>query len=134
MNRWMDRMKNGLRRVGDFIGGHDHDVAIQSPPPELLDGRDTVRPRCDVWESDREIVVVADVPGACPDTTAVSCDDGELVLAARSDVAETYHARFTIPRDVDAAAVRASLRDGVLEVRLPKRPRSPARRIPVVAS
>ncbi len=145
MNRWMDRMKHGLRRVGDWISGNDQEVAIDPQPPELLDGRPSLRPRCDVWESPDEIMVVADVPGARPDTTALSCYDGRLTVVARPDVdplpplagdafGEAYQARFDLPREVDERRVRATLRDGVLTIRLPKHPRPAARRIPIRAA
>lgn len=106
----------------------------------------TVRPRVDVYENDDEILLVAEVPGARADDLSVQLDrnvllleatgtfagsDGEIVSAEFSPV--RYRRAFTIRADVDADAIRASLRDGLLELRLPRAEAAKPRRIPIEA-
>ena len=132
MTNLMSRMKSSLRRVGDWITGHDVDVAAgplssgaarQAVPPR--------RPRIDVLESEHELMLVADVPGAHPDATRVHVDGGRLTILARvPNVANAHvlsssasdadwYVDFALPNVVDADSVHAVLRDGVLTVRLP---------------
>lgn len=143
MNSWMNRVKSGLRRMGDWVSGAD--VAIQPPPAELLGDERSIRPDCDVWERDDDILVIADVPGARPETTWVSSLDGQLTVVARADAPPASHrfagdtldvvwyTRFALPTGVDDERIEASLRDGVLTVTLPKQRGAGARRIAVSA-
>ena len=91
MTNLVNRMKSGLQRMGDWITGHDVDVASGPPEAELLDSRATARPLVDVLESDQELMLVADVPGAHSDTTAVHVDGRRLTILARvSNVADAH--------------------------------------------
>ena len=88
----------------------------------------------DVWETDTEIVVEAELPGATTEAIELRLDDGKLVIAgelpaAGDDAAtflriERYRGRFRrvveLPAEVDGAPA-AALRAGVLQIRLPKR-------------
>lgn len=142
---WVNRMKSGLRRMGDWITGHDVDVTDQ-PPAELLQDRPTVRPAIDVLESNDEILVVADTPGAFPGATYVHVDGGRLTVLARAHRAADghlllggvteadWHFDLALPDVVDPDAIHAAVRDGVLSLHLPKRPRPEPRRIAVTTS
>lgn len=108
--------------------------------------RDLVSPPVDVFESEREIVLEAEMPGVPKDGTRLSIEGDELTLsgeAAGTDVPSGYAAVYTERRpreyrrvfvlgaEVQRDKIRARYEDGVLQVTLPKAERAQPRRIPV---
>ena len=92
-------------------------------------------PRCDVTETDEAIVVHAELPGVDVAHMEVTVAEGVLTLRGektteRKEETEkrSYSERFfgsfersiTIPAGIDESAIQATLKDGVLEVRVPK--------------
>lgn len=92
-------------------------------------------PRCDVTETDAAIVIHAELPGVDVADMEVTIAEGVLTIrgektSEKKEAADnrTYRERFfgsferslAIPAGVDEAAIAANLKDGVLEVRLPK--------------
>lgn len=99
-------------------------------------------PPMDVFETDDELVVTAEIPGIDPDAVQVDLDDNVLRVKGErpgSGDGDTYHRMerhygafertFELPAAVDAERVEAHLTRGVLTVRLPKRAGSPGRSI-----
>jgi HSP20 family protein len=96
--------------------------------------RPTNAPPVDVYENDEEILVLADIPGARPDSVSVKLEKEELVISARreSDLDGKllygghwdceYRRSFLIPRGIDPNQITAEMSQGVLTVRLPKVP------------
>jgi HSP20 family protein len=92
-------------------------------------------PRCDVTESDEALVVHAELPGVEAKDMDVSIHEGVLIVRGekRSERKEeeegksyserffgSFERRIALPATVDEDKIDASLKDGVLEVRLPK--------------
>lgn len=108
---------------------------------ESVDPREVeVAPHVDVYENDREYLVIADLPGVAAEGLSVGLEDQELSLDARRAAPVTvegahyllrYRRSFRIPATVDAAGIDASLAAGVLELRLPKSAAARPRRIEV---
>jgi HSP20 family molecular chaperone IbpA len=109
--------------------------------------RFAVRPRVDVFENDREYLVIADVPGVAKDAIDVRFEDGELRLEARrwlpADAQQPlseeyrvadYRRAFAMPEGVDADKIEAELTNGVLKVHLPKSETKRPRRIDIRTS
>jgi HSP20 family protein len=109
------------------------------------------RPRCDVTDSDGQILIHAELPGVDKDNIEVSLDRGVLTIRGekreeRNEEKEgqthrerffgSFERRIAVGEDVDPAKIAATIKDGVLEVRLPKtKPAKPgAHRIPVQAN
>ncbi|MBN1336186.1 MAG: Hsp20/alpha crystallin family protein [Deltaproteobacteria bacterium] len=110
--------------------------------PSNLRGRLVATPPVDIYENDEEYVLEADVPGVAQDRVTLRLENGELSLEAQWSVPEIegatvlarefrpvdFRRSFVLPDTVDAEKVSASLKDGVLTVRIPKgeavRPRS----------
>lgn len=87
----------------------------------------------DLLESDDAYLVVIDLPGATPETTEVSVEDGRVRVEAQREkpVPEGFRylreerslfvdAEFPLPPDVVGGEGSASMEMGVLELRLPK--------------
>ena len=101
--------------------------------------------RVDVWEEGDEVVVEADAPGFGRADLVVRATDLIVRIegAALGDEgpARRYHRRerragtvrreIPLPAAVDSAAARASLRDGVLVVRLPRAREAAGREAPI---
>jgi len=92
-----------------------------------------VAPRVDVLETENEFVLLVDLPGVKPEDADVRFEKGELILHGRRGADRTgkepvyreyeatvYHRAFTVAETVAADRITAELKDGVLNVRLPK--------------
>ena len=106
------------------------------------------RPDADILERADEYVVRVDVPGADESSVGVRFDQGVLSIEARPSAARdpgwlllhaeyepsAYAREFRLGAGIDVDAIRASLANGVLELRLPKTERRRSRTIAVAAS
>jgi HSP20 family protein len=109
----------------------------------------TLAPRIDFTETDAEFRIAAELPGLEEKDIEVSLEDGLLTIRGeraaeeRTEAAgvrhfETGRGKFArslrLPAEVDADAVRAMYRNGILTVTLPKAPEAQPRNIPVTAA
>lgn len=115
--------------------------APQESQTEKLDERRTLAPLVDVYETQGEIVALADMPGVLTDHVRVELEKGTLTLEGKrldesgdADKAITYLRSFAVPRSIDADKVSAELQNGVLRVVLPKQDINRPRQIAVRAS
>jgi HSP20 family protein len=106
------------------------------------------RPDVDILERPDAYVIYADLPGVDEKTVQVRLDNDLLTIDASlatlpgegwSPVRTEYrlggyHREFRVSDAVDGAGVAASMRDGVLELRLPKVEKKRPRTIEVRAS
>ena len=83
-------------------------------------GPSAATPPIDVWESDQEFVVVADVPGVPAGGAGVSLDHDRLVVDARG-ADRAFRRELVVPPSVDPAGITAGIKAGILTVHLPKR-------------
>jgi HSP20 family molecular chaperone IbpA len=108
-----------------------------SPPhkerPERTRGGVSFQPRVDICETDRELILYADMPGVRADDVELRYEQGELILhgkvqprhAERTfllreyEVGDFYRA-FTIHESIDGSKIEAEFKNGVLVVHLPK--------------
>ena len=91
-------------------------------------------PAVDIFETDNEITLVADIPGVKAGNLSIDLDDNVLTLAGEVESpgssTETvlfeeyqtgkYFRQFTLSEVIDQAKIEARLEDGVLRLRLPK--------------
>jgi HSP20 family molecular chaperone IbpA len=107
-----------------------------------------VIPPVDVVEDAQGITLRADVPGVTKDTLSIRVDGDTLILDATLKLGEPaqmepvhvemrsprYRRSFTLSRELDSAHIEASLKDGVLTLRVPKLEHARPRRIEVRAA
>lgn len=106
---------------------------VSSRTGETVSQRGAVSPRVDVYENERELLVIADVPGAPRDGLTISVDKDELTIEARAPEAATgrsallteyratdYRRTFVLPGGIDREHIDAELKAGVLTLKLPK--------------
>jgi HSP20 family protein len=105
------------------------------PPARAESDRATLHPRVDVFENEREYLVLADLPGAPRDTIDVHFEANELrINGRRADDTADYRRTFALPDGVEAEKIEAKLTNGVLEVHLPKAAAKRPHRIEIRAS
>lgn len=106
-----------------------------------------IRPPVDIFEDDKGITVQADMPGVSKERLEVRIEgdilyiEGESVIAMpqgmealHADVRSgLYRRSFTLSSELDGSQVDASLADGVLTLRVPKRQEHQPRKIEVRA-
>lgn len=107
------------------------DVAQESP--ERLREGITFTPRVDILETDKELLLIADVPGVRSEDVELHFEKGQLVLTghvhprhgdkqflAREYEEGDFYRAFAIHESIDATKIEASCKNGVLTVHLPK--------------
>ena len=92
-------------------------------------------PAVDIREEDNRFVLTADVPGVSRENIDITLEDGVLTIrgersARQESEAEGYRRRervqgtflrqFTLPDTVNAEQINATVKDGVLEIAIPK--------------
>lgn len=107
-----------------------------------------IRPPVDIWENQEGITLCADMPGVSKDRLNVRVDgtnlivEGQLQLelsqaeeALYADVRSSLYRRsFALSGELETEKIEASLKDGVLTVRIPKRAELRPRKIEVKAA
>ncbi|MDX2495731.1 MAG: Hsp20/alpha crystallin family protein [Desulfuromusa sp.] len=83
-------------------------------------------PAVDIYETEEELVVMADLPGVSESGLGLEVSRGVLTLEAEIKAVENeetcgYYRQFRLSERIDADAGSAALKDGVLTLRLPKR-------------
>ena len=105
-------------------------------------------PDVDIFESETDITMLADIPGVTTEKMAIDLRDDVLTLTgeAETDGEATdepivmeygvgkYYRQFTLSEVIDQAKITAELKDGVLRLVLPKVEKATPRKITVSAS
>jgi HSP20 family protein len=108
------------------------DFAQESAPERLREGV-TFTPRVDILETDKELLLLADLPGVRSEDVELHFEKGQLVLTGhvqpRHDNQQfvlreyeegDFYRAFAIHESIDTTKIEASCKQGVLTVHLPK--------------
>ena len=102
-------------------------------------------PAVDIAESESGINLLADMPGVSKDRLTIKVEGDNLTIEGRAqiDVPETiellhsevrspyFRRSFTLSRDLDPGKIEATLRNGVLQMHIPKSEEARPKRIEV---
>lgn len=102
-------------------------------------------PNTDIWESKDRLVLVAEIPGADPESVDISIDRSVLRITARSRMIAPsgyslihaeyrdgdYERSFSLPAEINTADIEAKVKDGLLTLVLPKVAPPPVRKITI---
>jgi HSP20 family protein len=106
----------------------------------------TFRPAVDVYEDEKALHLVTELPGFTSEEVEVLVEDGTLRIKAertppndaeteRYTMMErrygTFARSFVLPDTVDPEAIEAEMKDGLLRLALPKREKPGARKIAI---
>lgn len=105
-----------------------------------------IAPALDVYEEKDEIIVKAELPGMDKNEIEVEIADSELILKGEKRKEEkvegkdyywsersygAFRRSVQLPKDVQADKIKASFKNGILEVRLPKTEKAKTKEIKV---
>jgi HSP20 family protein len=121
-------------------------VSVWLPNPEARASA-PMQFRMDVTESEKEYLVLAELPGVSKEEISITISGSEVAVSAEvkheKDIkdgetvlrAERYYGKiqraFTLGQEVDEATAQAKYNDGVLELKLPKKTVAAAKRLAV---
>lgn len=99
-------------------------------------------PAADIYETDSGYSIAIDLPGIDRDALEIDIDDSRLIVKGTRGIAEPKQHRserprgkflrtFSVPGSVDQTKIGAEYKDGVLQIRLPKRTEQKPKRIDI---
>jgi HSP20 family protein len=119
---------------------------VSSPAEQTRPGL-VFTPNVDIFETDTELVLLADMPGVKAEYLSIDLRDDTLTLAGdvqpdqKSGESEIsieyevgkYYRQFSLSEIIDQTKIDAQLKDGVLRLTLPKIEKATPRKIAVQA-
>ena len=130
----------------------DKDLSV-SEKKEVQSGAESTRnvpvfiPAVDIYESESELTLVADMPGVPLEKVDIDLDGEQITIRGTVPDAEEngrvllreytvgdYYRQFTLSNDIDREKIQASMKDGVLKLVLPKAEAATPRKIVVKSS
>jgi HSP20 family protein len=143
----LKRVGNGPMLVNRLRDEMDEMFArLFGPVDETLGTRVEWAPRVDVEETDKAVLVTADLPGVDPKEIEISVLNGELVLRGEKKqekeekgknfhrmerFAGSFYRSLTLPPGCDENGVTATTAKGVVTITIPKKPEAKAKKIAV---
>lgn len=98
--------QNITRRPEENVAEHTDQLRVATPP-------------VDIFESDKEILLFADLPGVGKEDVSLNVDKDRLTLEGKTPEIR-YRREFIVSSGVDVERTEAKVQNGVLEVHLPK--------------
>jgi HSP20 family protein len=104
-----------------------------------------IRPAVDIFEDDAGITVQADMPGVSRERLDIQINRDTLAIEGKAEIpmpegleaiyadvrSTTYQHSFTLSHELDGEQADATLKDGILTLRIPKREQYQPRKIEV---
>src|ERR1043165_5273150 len=102
-------------------------------------------PVADIYETDSGYSIAIDLPGIKRDAIEIDIDDNRLIVKGTREIDGSKSRRnerprgkflrsFSLPASIDQGRIGADYKDGVLQIRLPKRAEQKAQKIEVKIS
>lgn len=119
----------GHVRTRGILGDREYHIGT-TPRPRPRPGRrrqkapeppEVVEPAVDVFNEPQEIMIVAEVPGVGLEDLELKIEDDVLSLSTKPAIRRKYKKEIKLSSDVDKDTLKATCRNGVLEIRLEKR-------------
>ena len=121
-------------------------MQVTTPAEQTMPGI-VFTPAVDIFETDKEITLLADIPGVEAKNLNIDLRDNTLTITGVIEPVEgadeedilveyeigTYYRQFTLSEVIDQSKIDAQLNDGVLRLHLPKVEKATPRKITVKA-
>jgi HSP20 family molecular chaperone IbpA len=105
----------------------------------------SIRPDVDIFEDEMGITLMADLPGVKKEALDIQVDNETLTIDGKAEIAmpesmqalyadvraTRYQRSFSLSSELDGDKAEASLKDGVLSLRIPKREQYQPRKIEI---
>jgi HSP20 family molecular chaperone IbpA len=119
---------------------------VTTPAEQTIPGL-VFTPEVDIFETEKAITLLADIPGVNPEKLNIDLRDNILTITGDVDRPEgtdeevlvmeyetgRYYRQFTLSEVIDQAKIDAKLNLGVLRLRLPKVAKATPRKIAITA-
>ncbi|MCL2103340.1 MAG: Hsp20/alpha crystallin family protein [Syntrophorhabdaceae bacterium] len=143
--RWWDPMRD-ISAIQEKMNQLFEDTMSRSRSREEGLGPGMWTPAVDIYETNDGVVVKAELPGLTKEQIGIEVKDGLLILKGERKIEkdmkeENYHRieraygtfqrSFSLPASVDQEKISANLKEGVLELILPKKEQAKKRQISV---
>ena len=143
--RWWDPMRD-ISAIQEKMNQLFEDTMSRSRSREEGLGPGMWTPAVDIYETNEGVVVKAELPGLTKEQIGIEVKDGLLILKGERKIEkdmkeENYHRieraygtfqrSFSLPASVDQEKISANLKEGVLELILPKKEQAKKRQISV---
>ena len=113
---------------------------VEKQEVEVTEGTERTRPgkayipRADIYETEKSLVIVADMPGVNKDAVDITLEKNILTLTGSVEFTQPdnfslayteyetgdYERSFTLSSEIDRDNIEAAIKDGVLKITLPK--------------
>jgi HSP20 family protein len=104
-------------------------------------------PAVDIFDTEKELVLLADIPGVAPDKLEIDLREDTLTILGKIEEevepsgrallneyrTGNYFRSFRVTQGIDRAKITAAISDGVLKLTLPKVEKAVPRKIPITA-
>jgi len=121
-------------------------LGVTTPAEQTVPGR-VFTPEVDIFETDKAITLLADIPGVKPEKLNIDLRDNILTITGDVDRLESadeeflalefetgrYYRQFTLSEVIDQVKIDAKLNLGVLRLSLPKVAKAAPRKIAITA-
>lgn len=102
-------------------------------------------PPSDIYETESGYLIAMDLPGIKREELQIDIDENRLIVKGTREVAESRQHRterprgkflrtFSVPASVDQSQIGAEYKDGVLQIRLPRRSEPKPKKIDIKIS
>lgn len=123
------------REIEDMFDRYNRAVGWPKSGSQKVMATGDWSPRVDIVENDKEFVIKAEIPEVKKEDVKVSVDNGVLTLKGerkqeKEEKGKKFHRveryygsftrSFTLPENVDESKVKASFKDGMLNLNIPK--------------
>jgi len=122
-------------------------IEEKNPAVERTSARPVFSPRCDIFENNDGLVLLADMPGVDEKSISIDLEAGVLTIAGK--VSEDFHGdrelsyreyragdferSFNLSEELNTDKIEAAIKNGVLRVFLPKLEKAKPKKITVQA-
>jgi HSP20 family protein len=126
--RNMTTLQDRINRIFDETASRSQDYDVEVSQCDW-------RPVVDIYDSEKAIVINAELPGVTKDTITLDVKENILTLKGERKSDEevrkenyyrmercfgTFERAFTLPSTVDPAKITANFKDGILKIEIPK--------------
>ena len=117
----------------------------ESQAPAATVNQYTYTPKVDIWETEAGYNLEVEMPGVDKDGVDIKLEEGVLSILGRVEQGDTsgfekvyseyetgnYERQFQISEVIDESNIKASIKNGILQLQLPKRESAKPKRIEV---
>ena len=122
---------SGHLRTSGILGDREYHIGTTTPPAEPVARRkrkekapespEAVEPPVDVFREAKEIVVVAEIPGVDLTDLEFKVEDNVLSFSTKPTARRNYHKKIELGSPLEESSLKATCRNGILEIHLQKK-------------